>query len=90
MKIIEVSVDKHRQLLDYWAVIDSEEDGQFTEDIDSKSRKITMEMALVKIVDGIQVVYFIIWRKKFFWFFGGGIYRDIVMIVIVSRVRGKI
>jgi hypothetical protein len=31
-----------------------------------------MEMTLVKIVDGIDVVYFIIWRKKNLWFFGGG------------------
>jgi hypothetical protein len=28
--------------MDYWAVIGSEEEGQFPADIDSKSRKITM------------------------------------------------
>jgi hypothetical protein len=57
--------------LHYWAVTDSEEDGQFPADIDSKSGKITIEMALMMIVDGIHAVYFIIWRKKNFGFLVG-------------------
>jgi hypothetical protein len=58
-KIIDLSVDKHRRLLH-----DREEEGQCTANIDSQRGKITKEIALVKIVDGIRAVYFKIWRKK--------------------------
>jgi hypothetical protein len=54
------------------AVTDSDNNGQFPADIDSKSRKITMEIALMMIVDGEKKIF------GFWWV----VYMDgIVMIV---------
>jgi hypothetical protein len=65
MKIIDISIDKHRSLLGIIGpVIGSDDNSQFPADIDSKSGKITIEMALTMMIDGIHAVYFIIWRKK--------------------------
>jgi hypothetical protein len=39
------------------AVTDSDNDGQFPADIDSKGRKITMEIALMMIIDGEKKIF---------------------------------